>query len=333
MPDGHPDRHPADLQSARGPGPHVLRGHAGHGRGKGHHQPPGALDRAGRQHEPAGIPLDRRRQRRAELLSNDRPTPTARWARSCRWRPERFPLCRRERFRPSCCRSIPPSTVPACIIALDSKTQSESILYDVGRYEVRNMIMAIPGAVAPVVFGGKVRTVLAYLDREKMQARQITLTDVMNALDRYNLFMPTGDAKFGDTDLRHRLELDVQRHRRNEGHPASHRAGQRHVSGRRGDARGHQFHPDQHRAGQRAAAGLHSGLPATRLQHAQRGRSTQDGSARDGAAADARRHQPESGDGPVGLRPPVDQGAGAGGAAGGRSLLAGDPDLSRASCG
>ncbi len=55
---------------ARGPGPHVLRGHAGHGRGKGHHEPPGALDRAGRQHEPAGIPLDRRRQRRAELLSN-----------------------------------------------------------------------------------------------------------------------------------------------------------------------------------------------------------------------------------------------------------------------
>jgi multidrug efflux pump subunit AcrB len=95
----------------------------------------------------------------------------------------------------------PTSTVPACIIALDSKTQSESTLYDVGRYEVRNMIMAIPGAVAPVVFGGKVRTVLAYLDRQKMQAREITLTDVMNALDRYNLFMPTGDAKFGDTDF------------------------------------------------------------------------------------------------------------------------------------
>jgi len=94
----------------------------------------------------------------------------------------------------------PTSTVPACIVALDSKTQSESTLYDVSRYEVRNMIMAIPGAVAPVVFGGKVRTVLAYLDRQKMQARRLSLTDVMNALDRYNLFMPTGDAKFGETD-------------------------------------------------------------------------------------------------------------------------------------
>jgi multidrug efflux pump subunit AcrB len=94
----------------------------------------------------------------------------------------------------------PTATVPACIVALDSKTQGESALYDVGRFEVRNMVMAIPGAVAPVVFGGKVRTVLAYLDRQKMQSRHLSLTDVMDALDRYNLFMPTGDAKFGDTD-------------------------------------------------------------------------------------------------------------------------------------
>ncbi len=65
----------------------------------------------------------------------------------------------------------PTSTVPACIIALDSGTQSESILYDVGRYEVRNMIMGVPGAVAPVVYGGKLRAVMAYVDRTKLQAR------------------------------------------------------------------------------------------------------------------------------------------------------------------
>src|SRR5437879_3867319 len=40
----------------------------------------------------------------------------------------------------------PTSTVPVAMIALDSKTRSESILYDVARYEVRNMIMQIPGA-------------------------------------------------------------------------------------------------------------------------------------------------------------------------------------------
>ena len=94
----------------------------------------------------------------------------------------------------------PTSTVPACIIALDSGTQSESILYDVGRYEVRNMIMGVPGAVAPVVYGGKLRAVMAYVDRTKLQARQLSPVGVMNALDSFNLFLPTGDAKFGTMD-------------------------------------------------------------------------------------------------------------------------------------
>ncbi len=94
----------------------------------------------------------------------------------------------------------PTSTVPACLVALDSKTEPEAILYDTGRYEVRNFIMGVKGAVAPVVYGGRVRAVMAYLDREKLQARNLSPLDVMNALDKYNLFLPTGDAKFGDTD-------------------------------------------------------------------------------------------------------------------------------------
>src|SRR5512135_757678 len=95
----------------------------------------------------------------------------------------------------------PTSATPVCIVALDSKTQPESILYDVGRYEVRNMLMSINGAVAPVVYGGKVRAIMAYLDRQKMQARGLSPVDVMNAIDNYNLFLPTGDAKFGPTDF------------------------------------------------------------------------------------------------------------------------------------
>ncbi|MBI3862314.1 MAG: efflux RND transporter permease subunit [Planctomycetia bacterium] len=95
----------------------------------------------------------------------------------------------------------PTSTVPACLVALDSGgKENEAIMYDVGRYEVRNMIMASPGAVAPVVYGGKLRAVLAYLDRERLQGRNLSPVDVMQALDNYNIFLPTGSAKFGDTD-------------------------------------------------------------------------------------------------------------------------------------
>src|SRR5437763_11253974 len=57
----------------------------------------------------------------------------------------------------------PTSTTPVCLVALDSKTQSESILYDTGRYEVRNMVMGVRGAVAPVVYGGRLRAVIAFL--------------------------------------------------------------------------------------------------------------------------------------------------------------------------
>jgi multidrug efflux pump subunit AcrB len=94
----------------------------------------------------------------------------------------------------------PTSATPVALVALNSKTQSESALYDCGRYEVRNMIMASPGANAPVVYGGRLRTILALLDRDRMQARNLSPVDVMEALDRYNIFLPAGDAKFGWQD-------------------------------------------------------------------------------------------------------------------------------------
>src|SRR5579883_2781006 len=94
----------------------------------------------------------------------------------------------------------PTSSTPVAIVALNSKTQGEATLYDTGRYQVRNFIMASPGANAPVVYGGKLRTILAYLDRDKLQARGLSPVDVMTALDRYNVFLPAGDAKLGITD-------------------------------------------------------------------------------------------------------------------------------------
>lgn len=94
----------------------------------------------------------------------------------------------------------PTSATPVCLVALDSGSQDESTLYDTGRYQVRNMIMASPGANAPVVYGGRLRTVLAFLDREKLQARNLSPIDVMQALDKYNVFLPAGVARLGSSD-------------------------------------------------------------------------------------------------------------------------------------
>jgi multidrug efflux pump subunit AcrB len=86
------------------------------------------------------------------------------------------------------------------MIALKSKTENESILYDVARYEVRNMVMQNQGASAPVVIGGQIRAVMLYVDRTQLQARDLSPAQVMKAVDEYNVFFPAGDVKIGNTD-------------------------------------------------------------------------------------------------------------------------------------
>ncbi len=94
----------------------------------------------------------------------------------------------------------PTTTTPACLVALNGEGLDEKTLYDIGRYEVRSRIMTIPGAVSPVVFGGKIRAIQIYLDRQKMQARNMSPLDVMKAVDDSNVFLPTGELIIGDTD-------------------------------------------------------------------------------------------------------------------------------------
>ena len=94
----------------------------------------------------------------------------------------------------------PTSTTPVCMIALNSQEYGEKTLYDVGRYEVRNRVMTVRGAVSPVVFGGKIRAVQVYLDRQRMQSRQLSPLDVMETLATSNVFLPTGELIVGDKD-------------------------------------------------------------------------------------------------------------------------------------
>ena len=223
----------------------------------------------------------------------------------------------------------PTSTTPVCLVALDSSdpANTESILYDVGRYEVRNMIMAIPGANAPVVYGGKIRAVMVYLDRERMQARDLSPLDVMKAMDDYNVFLPTGDAKFGDDRLRHRQQLDVPKSSSDMADiPLSSTQGNAAYLGDVATAGGCQLHPDQRRAGQRPAGGLHPGLPPARRQHAarwstpsrRRFRGSRTGSP--GRGSDLKVVMDQS----VYVRQSIESLV-AGGHAGGGALLAGDP--------
>jgi len=94
----------------------------------------------------------------------------------------------------------PTASVPLCLLAVSSETMTEKELYDVAYYEMRNRLQSIPGVIAPAVYGGVLRRILAYLDRDRLEAHGMSPMDVVRAVQASNPFVPTGSAKMGDFD-------------------------------------------------------------------------------------------------------------------------------------
>ncbi len=92
------------------------------------------------------------------------------------------------------------SSLPVVLVTMEGKGFSEVDLQDQARYNVRNQIATVQGASIPLPFGGKFRQIMAYADRKALEARGLTLLDVVNSLDQTNLILPAGDAKIGSTD-------------------------------------------------------------------------------------------------------------------------------------
>src|ERR1700691_2030479 len=97
------------------------------------------------------------------------------------------------------------SSVPVLQIGLGSATMSESQLFDYGNAFIRTQLATIQGATIPNPYGGKFRTILADLDPDAMYAKQVSASDVLNAMQLQNLILPAGNAKFGDRDYQVKL--------------------------------------------------------------------------------------------------------------------------------
>ena len=95
----------------------------------------------------------------------------------------------------------PTASVPLCLVSVSSPTMSEEALYDVAYFELRNRLQSIQGVIAPAVYGGKLRRILAYVDREKLEVRNLSPMDVVRALKQQNVFIPAGNLKSGDIDF------------------------------------------------------------------------------------------------------------------------------------
>ena len=94
----------------------------------------------------------------------------------------------------------PTASIPLALVTVSSKTLSETQVYDIAYYNIRNMLSGITGVIAPAVMGGRIRRIYVYADPYKLMSRGLSMLDVSNALHKWTTLIPTGDAKIGSTD-------------------------------------------------------------------------------------------------------------------------------------
>lgn len=92
------------------------------------------------------------------------------------------------------------SSLPVCLITLKGEGLTETQLRDNGQYAVRNQVANVPGASVPQPFGGKYRQIMVYVDPLKLEAHQLSVMDVVRAVNESNLILPAGDVRIGPFD-------------------------------------------------------------------------------------------------------------------------------------
>ncbi len=92
----------------------------------------------------------------------------------------------------------PSASIPLTLLAVSSDSLSEKGLYDIAYFQLRNLLGSVPGVIAPAVYGGKLRRIYMYVYPDKLQAYNLTQTDVVNAVQKNNVMIPTGDINIGN---------------------------------------------------------------------------------------------------------------------------------------
>jgi multidrug efflux pump subunit AcrB len=110
-------------------------------------------------------------------------------------------------------RRLPPGTLPPVVLGMDASTQpvclvtlkgeglNETNLKDLAQFQVRNQISNVQGASVPQPFGGTYRQIQIYVDPLKLEARNLSLNDVVKSVDSSNLILPAGDVRIGSKDF------------------------------------------------------------------------------------------------------------------------------------
>ena len=92
------------------------------------------------------------------------------------------------------------SSLPVALVTVKGQGLDETQLHDYAQFAIRNQIAVVPGAEIPIPFGGKYRQIMVYVDPYKLSSRQLSLMDVVHAVNQSNLILPAGDVKMGPYD-------------------------------------------------------------------------------------------------------------------------------------
>jgi len=92
------------------------------------------------------------------------------------------------------------STQPVCLVTLKGEGLNETRLKDLAQFQVRNQISNVQGASVPQPYGGTYRQIQIYVDPLKLEARNLSLNDVVKSVDSSNLILPAGDVRIGSKD-------------------------------------------------------------------------------------------------------------------------------------
>src|ERR1700740_1345302 len=74
------------------------------------------------------------------------------------------------------------SSQPVCLVTLEGKGLNETDLKDLAQFQVRNQISNVQGASVPQPFGGRYRQIMVYVDPVKLEAHNLSLTDVVRTV-------------------------------------------------------------------------------------------------------------------------------------------------------
>jgi hydrophobe/amphiphile efflux-1 (HAE1) family protein len=92
------------------------------------------------------------------------------------------------------------SNIPVVAVAVSGEGLDERQLYDLAFNTIEPQLERLPGVASASVSGGRVREITVAARADALRARNLDVLDVVDAVRRSNLLLPSGNLKAGDQD-------------------------------------------------------------------------------------------------------------------------------------